>query len=295
MEKLNGVLRISALLPVFVLVGFAGCGTAPQAGGGQSGGGIGTEDGGTAQLARDLGKAVNGGTVTLTGRAGINTALVVPEGVTLDLTADGAALELRDSAVLTVDDAVNARGSVYEGEEGNLRFHGEAAINGSGTICLKSKGELLYIGKDKKFTLDGVTPVGLEDNDDSLILVDEGGELFMKSGVITGNTRIGEGWTAGGGVLVAKSGAFTMEGGTISGNSAIGTKGGAGGGVVVGYAAFTMKGGRIQGGTDSDGFTKNIGAKENMAAPTREAAQPRPAAATLSTLTPMAAAARTTR
>jgi hypothetical protein len=31
MEELNGVSRISALLLVFVLTGFAGCGTTPQA------------------------------------------------------------------------------------------------------------------------------------------------------------------------------------------------------------------------------------------------------------------------
>jgi hypothetical protein len=44
-----------------------------------------------------------------------------------------------------------------------------------------------------------------------------------------------------------------MEGGTISGNSA-----GQGAGVGLGNEGiFTMRGGRIQGGTDSDGFAKN--------------------------------------
>jgi hypothetical protein len=54
--------------------------------------------------------AVNGDTVTITGWTGLNTALTVPAGVTLDLTAEGAVLELRDGAVLTVDGAVNATG-----------------------------------------------------------------------------------------------------------------------------------------------------------------------------------------
>jgi hypothetical protein len=258
MEKLNYVLRVSVLLLVFVLVGFAGCGTTPQAGlsaqagGGQSGGaevsgsgGGGTEDGGAAQLAADLGKAVKGDTVTLSGWAGIKTALTVPEGVTLDLTAEGAGLELRDGAVLTVNGTVNATGYVYEGDEGSLRFNGAATINGNGTICLKSKGELLYIGKDKKLTLDGVTLAGLEDNDDSLVLVDEGGELVMKSGAITANTRSGEGWAAGGGVQVGKNGTFTMEGGAITDNTVKG-KWAYGGGVYV-EGAFTMNSGKIAG------------------------------------------------
>jgi hypothetical protein len=55
---------------------------------------------------------------------------------------------------------------------------------------------------------------------------------------------------------------LVMEGGTISGNSASHMSGG----VDVRYATFTMKGGRIQGSEDSDGFTKNIGPGESTAA-----------------------------
>jgi hypothetical protein len=56
--------------------------------------------------------------------------------------------------------------------------------------------------------------------------------------------------------------AFTMEGDGISGNTVKGDQWG-GGGLFIDNAAynssgaFTMKGGRIQGSKDSDGFTRN--------------------------------------
>jgi hypothetical protein len=48
-----------------------------------------------------------------------------------------------------------------------------------------------------------------------------------------------------------------MSGGEIYGNSASGSTFAAGSGVYIDASTFTMSGGRIQGGTDSDGFTKN--------------------------------------
>jgi hypothetical protein len=108
-----------------------------------------------------------------------------------------------------------------------------------------------------------------------------GGTFIMNGGAsVSGNTAT----ISGGGVYVASSGAFTMNGGaSVSGNSAASTyswgggvcvgsgtftlNGGAsvwgntatysGGGVYVAGGAFTMNGGRIQGGADSEGFTKN--------------------------------------
>jgi hypothetical protein len=59
----------------------------------------------------------------------------------------------------------------------------------------------------------GVTLVGVADNDAPLINVGNGGEFVMKSGAITGNIRVGDGWVFGGGVEV-NGGTFTMEGGT---------------------------------------------------------------------------------
>jgi hypothetical protein len=183
----------------------------------------------------------------------LTTNLTVPTGVTLDLTADGAKFELHNGAVLTVDGTVNASGHGDQGKgwvEGGLRIgDGVTAINGNGTIRLQSKGCLLNIGSDKSkrhLTLDGVTLVGLEDNDQALVQVGEGGELAMKSGAITGNERIGD---SGGGVNVWKS-VFRMEGGEISGNTAQNGSGGEGGGVLVsGGSVFTMTGGAISGNT----------------------------------------------
>jgi hypothetical protein len=107
---------------------------------------------------------------------------------TLDLTAKGAALELRDGAVLTVNGEVNASGHGSHGSgwvEGGLRVEdGSGVIDGTGTIRLASKGRLLNIGSDtarRTLTLDGVTLVGLPDNDSSLVGIGENGELILKA------------------------------------------------------------------------------------------------------------------
>jgi hypothetical protein len=301
---------ISTMLTVFVFdLVLAGCATAPN----------GTEPSAAAEqpsaaelsaaakLASDLnaieaGKAtVSGDAVTLTGGARLENALTVPEGVTLDLTADGAALALGNGATLTVNGMVNAKA---EGINIDSAAASPATINGSGTIYLKSKGRLLNIGSDKGLTLEGVTLVGLPDNDQSLVAVNNGGEFVMKGGKITGNTIVTTGGTPGGGVSIdGDSGVFTMTGGEISGNNAreaggvaigrgtfimeggsiFGNTGWYMGGVSIGHSAtfimeggaifgntaedfggvgivngtFTLKGGRIQGNADSDGFAKN--------------------------------------
>jgi hypothetical protein len=233
---------------------------------------------------------VNGATVTLSGKLSLESQFTVPAGVTLDLTGDGE-LALRNAA-LTVN------GTVKTGPQ-SIRLEDNAewgTINGSGTIYLKSKGSLLYIGDNRTLTLDGVTLVGVKDNNRPLVEVvgdiENGymGKFIMKNGAITGNTFTDDDWADGGGVALW-GGTFIMEGGTISGNSAAGSRGSGGGGVAVSGEAFsgkpggtfimeggvifgnsagegggvkvvhnglfTLKGGRIQGGTDSDGFTKN--------------------------------------
>ncbi|MDR1468982.1 MAG: hypothetical protein LBT00_06785, partial [Spirochaetaceae bacterium] len=211
--------KVKAALLAFAVV-LAGCASAPT----NSGGGGNNADPAAAKLAKDL-KAIGpkGGTVTLSDRVRLNTALTVPEGVTLDLTAEGAALELGDGAVLTVNGTVRATGHGDHGKgwvEGSLHVgDGAAVINGSGTINLTSKGRLLNIGSDKgkrQLTLDGVTLVGLPDNDNPLVGIYENSALILKSGAITGNTRLSDKHASGGGVEVHK-GTFTMEGGTISG------------------------------------------------------------------------------
>jgi hypothetical protein len=210
----------------------------------------------TDAVARALGDMaqVNGDTITLTDKAWLKTAFTVPEGVTLDLTQEGAALELQDGAVLTVNGTVNATGHGDHGTgwiEGSLRMgDGQAVIAGKGTINLKSKGHLLNIGSDRgkrQLTLDGVTLVGLPDNDNSLIGIGENSEFVLKSGAVTGNTYLSDKHSSGGGVAVWR-GTFTMEGGVISGNSAQGKEGSSGGGVNIGEGSvFTMTGGEITG------------------------------------------------
>jgi hypothetical protein len=137
-----------------------------------------------------------------------------------------------------VNGTVNARA---EGVNIDSAAANPATINGSGTISLKSKGRMLGIWEGKKLTLDGVTVVGLKDNDTSLISIENGGEFVMKSGVIMGNAHIedessnggGVSPSDGGGVSVREGGIFTMNGGEIYGNTTESSKGGYGGGVFV--------------------------------------------------------------
>jgi hypothetical protein len=203
------------------------------------------EDPVAVQLAADInaikaGSAVvKGDTVRLTADVDFATDLMVPAGVTLDLTANG--LMLGRDAVLTVNGTVNANsGNIQMLDTGS-----QSAINGSGTIYLKSKGRLLQI-TDKRLILDGVTLVGLADNNDSLVEVyGNGGEFVMKSGAITGNIAIGDGWIEGGGVRVIEGGIFTLEDGAITGNN-VPMKGG---GVLIFEGTFTMTGGKISNNT----------------------------------------------
>jgi hypothetical protein len=252
----RGQKMIFCLIPLaVVLMGCASGGGGNNAGMAQA-----------AKLAKDLnaikaGSAeVSGGTVTLSGWVGLKKALTVPEGVTLDLTAEGAALELQDGAVLTVNGTVKTSGHGDHGKgwvEGGLRVgDGAAVINGSGTINLKGKGRILNIGSDKgkrQLTLDGVTLAGLPDNDHSLVGICVNGAIILKSGAIMGNTYTSDEWAGGGGVEVHK-GTFTMEGGEISGNTAQGNDGSRGGGVRIGEeSVFTMSGGTISGNTAKGG------------------------------------------
>jgi Flp pilus assembly protein TadG len=122
---------MTALIAVIFSM-LAGCATETGGGGSSAG-----ENQAAVKLAADLnaieeGKAtVSGDTVTLIGDVRIeNAALTVPLGVTLDLTKE--TLQLADNAALTV----NARA---EGVNIDSAAVNPAAINGSGTITLKSK------------------------------------------------------------------------------------------------------------------------------------------------------------
>ena len=254
MKRSNYFLHISALLLVFSLSVLTACATAQT---GDTNGGV---VGAARQLAANLnamnqGSArANGDTVTLInwiglGRDNKNKNITVPAGVTLDMTAytgdkgPNAQIALSSGATLTVNGTVNTRAWGI-GVEGDASA---ATINGSGTINLLSKGELLYgIDNGRKLTLDGVKLVGLADNSHSLVQVNEGGEFVMQNGAITGNTRTGGERAESGGIRVWK-GTFIMSGGEISSNIAQGSKQGRGGGVYVDGGKFIMSGGEISG------------------------------------------------
>jgi hypothetical protein len=244
-----------------------------------------------AQLAADInaikeGSAtVDGATVTLTDWLFPRTDLAVPRGVTLDLV-QGAAIGLGDKVTLTVDGVMNIRNGEPIRFEDSTR---QATIKGSGTIYLKSKGPLIRIADTRNvpkmaLTLDGVTLVGVPDNNNSLVEVNVGGTFVMKSGAITGNTRVNgdaggvrvNGGTfameggeitdnsasmVGGGVYIIVGGTFTMTGGTISDNTAGAGSYGArnGGGVYVSGSTFIMEGGTISGNSAEEGGGVVIG------------------------------------
>jgi hypothetical protein len=208
-----------------------------------------------AQLAADINSIaeetaeVSGDTVTITGRVGIESPLTVPTGVTVDLTGDGQ-LVLVD-ATLTVNGTVKAGANrVRMGSAAS-----EGTINGSGTIQLKGTGQLLIVEGNENhstrtLTLDGVTLVGVANNDQSLVAMNNGGEFIMKSGTISGNTFNGNGdWAGGGGVNIGGGSTFTMESGTISGNTVKANRWSRGGGVCIDGGTFNMKGGEISGNT----------------------------------------------
>jgi hypothetical protein len=218
------------------------------------------------QLARDINAieagsaAAKGATVKLAGFVAIPSALAVPLGVTLDVTASGAALGLGSRGASNTPVTLTVNGTVIAGSN-QVRLEdrqGTATINGSGTIRLNGKGSLLNVSgnanvANRKIILEGLTLVGVNSNNETLVYVGSGGEFVLKSGAITGNacvenaSGVGGLWGIGGGVWV-DGGAFTMEGGTITGNTAQGGGGGGGGGVFV-WGTFTMTGGTITGNT----------------------------------------------
>ena len=238
---------------VFVLL-IAGCASTPKEPA------AGAAD--AAKLVKDINaiKAesakADGNTVTLTGGIRLETALTIPAGVTLDLTKE--TLQLANNAVFTVEGTVNAKadGITIDSAAAN-----PATVNGSGTIQLKSKGNLFVIWDNKKLILDGVTLVGLKDNDGSLVEFG-GSEFVLKSGKITGNhghgvkfydggtftMEVGEISGNGDGGVIVFNGSFTMSGGTIANNS----RDNNGGGVYLAEgASFIMEGGTIYGNADS--------------------------------------------
>jgi len=211
---------------------------------------------------------------TLGGEGGAD-ALVVTEGVTLDVSGEGKGLELADNAVLTVRGAVEARGG--EGAQPRAAEYGlaltaqaaaPAVINGAGVIRLVSPGYLLNIGAGKGAVitdtqLDGFgTAEGLsraappawvrpDEADNTAPLINAAGtgaSLELRGAArAAGNVHRGEGVSGGGaavsgGALFALRGSAAVEGNAVTGTAA--EREFTGGGVVAAdRGKFTMEGG----------------------------------------------------
>ncbi len=239
MKTFSNVVKTALIAVIFTAVAV----TVHAGGTGEQTGSTNSGPGTAAQLAAALNAlnsgsaSVNGNTVTLTRDIHAQKNLTVPAGVTLEITGDGS-LGIHN-ATLTVNGTVNAPSNrIYVDDIGIKNTAVWMTLNGNGTINLKSKGTLIHTSNLRKLTLDGVTLVGIADNDNALVGVYEGGELIMKSGKITGNGNA----NGNGGVQVNGGSTFTMTGGTISGN--VGRSGNLGIDNDKG-AVFTMTGGVV--------------------------------------------------
>ncbi|MCL2066294.1 MAG: hypothetical protein FWG99_02365 [Treponema sp.] len=119
------------------------------------------------------------------------------------------------------------------------------------TITLSGEGNLFTVNNGVSLTLeDGVLLHGCENNDTSLIYIEDGGTFTMNGGEIYGNGNI----TGNGGGVYVASGTFNMTGGEIYGNMAAGNGGGV---YVADGGTFIKNGGTIYGGYDLNEEKRN--------------------------------------
>jgi len=143
-------------------------------------------------------------------------------------------------------------------------------IGSERTVSLSSNGSLFTVGSDVTLILDNnITLKGRSNNITSLVFVDSGGALEMKTGAkITGNTYFGIS-SYGGGVYVRNSGTFTMRGGEILGNTSSYSSSYSdpysynyvfsyGGGVYLDGGTFTMSNGKISGNTSHSSYYSSL-------------------------------------
>jgi hypothetical protein len=198
--------------------------------------------------------------------------LTVNPGKVLDLTGGG--LVLANTATLTVNGVVNAKGSASAASFGIVLMPGtNATINGSGTIHLKTRGTLLNIRAGQKLTLDGtITLDGLKvggtdsdtmNNVGHVVFVS--GELDMKGGTITGNYNTTTAYDGGGVEVNGEDGGvatFTMSGSAeVSDNK---TARGGGGVNVVHGGTFIMEGNAKVSGNTADAGEGGGGVRVNQ-------------------------------
>ncbi|MCL2410595.1 MAG: hypothetical protein FWC97_03025, partial [Treponema sp.] len=107
------------------------------------------------------------------------------------------------------------------------------------TLTLADTGPIFTVGTGVTLILEDIELVGINNNNNSLVVLN-GGTLEMRSGsVIRGNTS--DNVATGGGVTINANGTFNMSGGTISGNTASSNENNAGGGGVrINHGTFNM-------------------------------------------------------
>jgi len=223
----------------------------------------------------------------------------VPEDLVVTINASGNNLDdkldwveenLRSNTIYLIEvnkgEESSPRTLIYNGYT-NITIHLKG-ISTPRAITLKSNGSLYTVDEKVTLILEDIVLKGHNTNNASLVTVNLGGTLVMRTGsAITDNKSNGYGGGVyvnngsfimddgeisgnevntynGGGVLVADGGSFIMNKGTIKNNKAPN-----GGGIYIDRAFFTMNGGNITGNTaDNHGggifikegtFTKGIG------------------------------------
>jgi fibronectin type 3 domain-containing protein len=115
------------------------------------------------------------------------------------------------------------------------------------TVNISDQGRLFTVDTGVTLILyNNITLKGINNNNNSLVYVNNGGTLAMNTGAKIIDNYIS--YLHGGGGVYVDGGTFTMNGGEISGNSSTYYHGG---GVNVSGGIFTMNGGKITGNTSS--------------------------------------------
>jgi hypothetical protein len=176
---------------------------------------------------------LEGGIEAVRGKAGLGLVPGTTLAQKLDWINGNAVSETLYLVFVDVDESLAPRTLSYPGKRNvTIKLEG----NGSRTVTLSERGSLFTVERGVALILDNnLTLQGRSDNSTSLVRVNFGGSLEMKSGAkIIGNSAI-----RGGGVYVNDGGTFTMSGGEISGNAS--------GGVYLLDGTFSKTGGIITG------------------------------------------------
>jgi hypothetical protein len=219
----------------------------------------------TLDLTRETLQLGNGATLTVNGTVnakaeGINidSAAASPATIngsgTISLQSKGRLLNIEGNKKLILDGVTLV--GLPDNSDTLVRTEGGEFVLKSGTITGNTivttggtpGGGVTINGDLGVFTMTGGEISGNNAQEAGGVAISRG-TFIMEDGIILGNTG---GYM--GGVSIGHGATFIMEGGAIFGNTAEDF-----GGVGIVNGTFTLKGGRIQGSTDSDSFAKNTG------------------------------------